>query len=211
MRDRSTSSVTRVKRARRLGASLLIVAAMTGLVWFFGGSAKDPARTDAEAAPFDRGVGAPDDLAVSASSGAREVPGRDQVGAVGPAADLGSGRTPPIPADQRPKAIYSPDPDDDRALVGLDVAALTDAERAQLRVPDRFGKGVLIQSIHPDAPAVLSGLKVDDVIVRAQRTNVDSVQDLDDAVGDRSQSVLTVSRAGHLFHVVLHKPYIPPK
>jgi len=105
---------------------------------------------------------------------------------------------------------YTPDPEDDRALVGLDVSGVTDAERSRLRVPDQFGRGVIIRSIHPDAPAVLAGLAIDDVIVRARRTSIDSVQDLQTAVGTRLHTVLTIAREGRLFHVVLHKPYIPP-
>ena len=66
-------------------------------------------------------------------------------------------RRPPIPRDQRAPAVYSPDPDDDRPLVGLRYRSTTDAERKRLAVPDRFGRGVIITSIHPDAPAVLSG------------------------------------------------------
>ena len=115
----------------------------------------------------------------------------------------------PVPLEQRAPAVYTPDPQDDRALVGLGFRATTDADRARLRVPDRFGPGTIITSIHPDAPAVLSGLKVDDVIVRAGRASIETEADLEAAVGARPQTVLTVARGGQLFRVVLHKPYVP--
>ncbi len=116
---------------------------------------------------------------------------------------------PPIPRHQRAPAVYSPDPTDDRAVVGLGYRSLTDAERTRLAVPERFGRGVVITSIHPDAPAVLSGLAVDDVILRAHRTDVHSEADLEAATGQRLQTVLTVARGGQLFQVVLHRPYQP--
>ncbi|MEM7674568.1 MAG: PDZ domain-containing protein [Myxococcota bacterium] len=116
----------------------------------------------------------------------------------------------PIPMEQRARVTYTPDPDDNQALVGLEISGVTDAERTRLKVPGRFGRGVIIRSIHPDAPAVLAGLAVDDVIVRARRTSIDSAQQLRSTVGDREHTVLTVSRNGQMFHVVLHKPYIPP-
>lgn len=124
-------------------------------------------------------------------------------------AETAPARTPPIPPEKRAKPVYTPDPDDDRALVGLTYTGLSDGDRERLKVPERFGRGVIITKIHPDAPAVLAGLEVDDVIVRARRTAVNSIQDLETTIGDREHTVLTVARDGQLFHVVLHKPYIP--
>ena len=118
-------------------------------------------------------------------------------------------KSPPLAPEARARAVYTPDPTDGRALVGLGFRAATDAERERLRVPDRFGRGAIITSLHPDAPAVLSGLRVDDVIVRALQANVDGESDLEAAIGDRAQTVLTVSRGGRLFRVVLHKPFVP--
>ena len=158
----------------------------------------DGARTDEAPrrpmAPPSASTGAPTSSAPAAS--AQVTPSRIK-------------KTPPIPPEKRAKPVYTPDPDDDRALVGLSFSAATDAERTRLKVPDRFGKGVVITSIHPDAPAAEAGLAVDDVIVRARRTAVNNEVDLSSTVGDRRHTVLTVSRDGKLFHVVLHKPFIP--
>ncbi len=93
------------------------------------------------------------------------------------------------------------------ALSGIELQELTDADRQALKVPDRFGKGVVIRRVHPDSPAAEAGLRPNDVVVRAMRKNVDRLEDLTSEVADRDHTLLVASRDGNLMELVIQKPF----
>jgi membrane-associated protease RseP (regulator of RpoE activity) len=93
------------------------------------------------------------------------------------------------------------------ALSGLELSAVGAADRDRLEVPDEYGSGVVIEDIHPDAPAAEAGLRPGDVIVRAMRDDVDSVDDLSRVVGQRGHTVLIAVRNGEYMELVIQKPY----
>ncbi len=97
--------------------------------------------------------------------------------------------------DARPEAL---------ALSGVEVEAVSDP--SAVPDPGRFGRGVVLLRIHPDAPAAEAGLRPGDIIVRAMRENVDGPQDLTRVVGDREQTVLIAVRDGEYMELVLHRP-----
>lgn len=99
--------------------------------------------------------------------------------------------------------VVAPQP----ALSGLEVAPLGASDRERLKVPSRYGTGVIITRIHPDAPAAEAGLRPGDVIVRAMREHVNGPGDLERVVADREHTVLIAARDGRLMQLVLQKPY----
>lgn len=104
--------------------------------------------------------------------------------------------------DEDPKA---------NALVGLGVRPMDDGLREKLKVPDdsQIGFGVLVTEIHPDSPAAEIFMRPNDVIVRAAKKKVNNLADLEELVGDRDHTLLTVSRDGALVQMVLKKPWRP--
>lgn len=89
---------------------------------------------------------------------------------------------------------------------GLGLRALGDADREKLKVPERFKGGLVVTSVHPDSPAAEVSLAEGDVIVRAQRSDITSEEELKQQMEGRDHLLITVSRAGELFQVVLKPP-----
>ncbi len=96
------------------------------------------------------------------------------------------------------------------ALSGIDFAPATDDDRKRAGVTDQYGQGVTVTHIHPDSSAAEVAMQIGDVIVRAQKENVSSVEDLRRIVGDRDHTVVNFMRDGQLLSVVLQKPFVPP-
>ncbi|HMW47578.1 MAG TPA: DegQ family serine endoprotease [Cellvibrionaceae bacterium] len=66
------------------------------------------------------------------------------------------------------------------------------------------GRGLIITKIAPNAPAAQSGLEPGDVIVSANRQAVDSVKQLEQAIGRDSEKILLqINREGGSFFVVI--------
>lgn len=107
-------------------------------------------------------------------------------------------------------ATYAPPGDDMNPAAGLSFETLSDADRERLKVPKGYGRGLRITDIHPDAPAAEAGLEIDDVIVRAERVNIDGdVETLREATGSVLHPRILISRHGTLIPVVLDPPYRP--
>lgn len=114
-------------------------------------------------------------------------------------------------APAAPKARYAPPGDDDNPVVGLSLAPLSEAERVRLKLPEKYGRGLRVTRIHPDAPAAEVGMKVGDVIIRAQRVNVDEEAQLREAAVSVKYPLILFSRDGELLTAVLHPPYRPER
>lgn len=126
--------------------------------------------------------------------------------------EAGRGEADPAPAEPpAKKPSYAPPGDDDTALAGTEFTPMDDGLREALKVPEdpQLGYGVVVSQIHPDAPTAEAQLEPKDVIVRADKKKVDSLQDLKEHVGEREHTLITVSRGGQLFQVVIHRPYRP--
>ena len=95
------------------------------------------------------------------------------------------------------------------ALSGLEFQEATDDERERAGVTGQYGRGVTVTRIHPDSSAAEVAMQVGDVIVRAQKENVNSAEDLRRIIGDRDHVVVNFMRQGQLLSVVLQKPFIP--
>jgi hypothetical protein len=95
------------------------------------------------------------------------------------------------------------------ALSGLEFQEATAEDRERQGVTDEYGKGVTVTRIHPDSSAAEVAMQVGDVIVRAQKENVNSAEDLRRIIGDRDHVVVNIMRQGQLLSVVLQKPFIP--
>ena len=93
------------------------------------------------------------------------------------------------------------------ALSGIEFAPSTDEDRTRAGVTDQYGRGVTITRMHPDSSAAEVKLEIGDVIVRAQKESVNSVEDLKRIVGDRDHTVVNFMRDGQLMSVVLQKPF----
>lgn len=89
---------------------------------------------------------------------------------------------------------------------GLQLAPLTDRERARLGLPRDFG-GALIVNVRPDSPAAREGLRAGDVIVSVNRRSVGSVDEaaaaLENARRDGERAVLLVRRGDAQHFVAL--------
>lgn len=185
-------------KMRRVIAAALGLLALAGLGWFF------------LSPPTPSGPSAVETTDADASDSGRPAKTRRSV--------LEKVALPPselkAPDPEKP---FVPDPDAPRpfrmevaeepALSGLELETLGAGDRERLKVPDRFGSGVLVTKIHPDAPAAEAGLQPGDVIVRALREDVNEPGDLRKTVGQRKQTLLIASRDGQLMEVVILKPY----
>lgn len=112
-----------------------------------------------------------------------------------------------------PTAVFAPpaEPGVPPALTGLQLKPMDDSLRKELKVPEdkQIGYGVVIDQIHPDAPAAEISLQPGDVIVRAKQKQVNNVDELYAVVKDRDHTLLTISRQGFLFQVVIKRPFRP--
>ncbi len=114
------------------------------------------------------------------------------------------GATPPPPP---PPNIAAATPPGERDPLGeVDLSEATDGDRERLKVPRKWGKGVILRNVGPDSPMALSALRDEDVIVRAHRTEVNSVSDLKTAFTGRDHTVVIVARDGRFFEAVIHRP-----
>ena len=72
------------------------------------------------------------------------------------------------------------------------------------RFEDNPDGGVLVAGLAPNSSAAISGMRVGDVIIGANRQRVDSVKDLEQALKLSSDSILLhISRGGRAFYLVL--------
>jgi hypothetical protein len=123
-----------------------------------------------------------------------------------PALDASSAEA---PRDEKaPREAPPPPPADESesALAGLEVDEANAGTLRDLKVPEGM-TGVIITAVDPASPSAEASLEKGDVIVRAQREKITTLESLKTAVGDRGQTVLTVYRGGYPFQVVLHKPF----
>lgn len=110
----------------------------------------------------------------------------------------------PRPAEKSPYALQiAPEP----ALSGVELMAAGPSERERQGVSDKWGTGVVVTRMHPDAPAAQAGLEPGDIIVRALRENVNAPDDLRTTVGERRQTMVLVFRDGRPFTTVLQRPW----
>jgi hypothetical protein len=96
------------------------------------------------------------------------------------------------------------------ALSGIELAASTEDDRKRAGVTGKYGQGVTVTRIHPDSSAAEVSMEIGDVIVRAQKENVNSIEDLQRIVGDRDHTVVNFMRDGELMSVVLQRPFRKP-
>jgi len=108
-----------------------------------------------------------------------------------------------------PAASLPPPPpiDAKSALQGIETRELTAQDRIDLKLPDRLWGGVVITRIDPKSPAAEAHLAPNDVVFRAQGAKIQSIEDLQRAVGERGQSRIQVYRKGAPFEVVLQRPF----
>lgn len=115
----------------------------------------------------------------------------------------GRGQPPPPPP---PSPTTETPPGDLDPLADVELSEATDGDRERLKVPRKWGKGVILRNVGPDSPMALSALRDEDVIVRAHRTEVNSVSDLKTAFAGRDHTVVIVARDGRFFEAVIHRP-----
>lgn len=171
-----------------------LVAAVLGLVVVGGGawwwSRREPPAPQPEGRP-PKVAATPDPRpsmipkTLPHEEGAKEVP-----------------TAPPPPA----ALTVSSHPSTTEPLGDVELHDATDADRERLKVPRKYGHGVILKNVGPDSPMALSALRDDDVIVRAHRTEVNSTSDLEQAFKGRDHTVVIVSRGGELFEAVIHRP-----
>lgn len=107
-----------------------------------------------------------------------------------------------------PKSKFSLDVAPQPALSGIEMHDATDEDREKQGVTKEYGRGVTVTSIHPDSSAAEVSMAIGDVIVRAQKENVNSLEDLKRIVGERDHTVINFMRQGQLLSVVLQKPFV---
>lgn len=110
------------------------------------------------------------------------------------------------PPSNPPKPTTPTSPEDLDPLADVELSEATDGDRERLKVPRKWGKGVILRNVGPDSPMALSALRDEDVIVRAHRTEVNSVTDLRTAFAGRDHTVVIVARDGRFFEAVIHRP-----
>jgi S1-C subfamily serine protease len=81
------------------------------------------------------------------------------------------------------------------------------SDRERLNLPAKLKGGMVVTAVDPTSPAAEAHLQKDDVIYRAQHSEVVNENDLRSAVGNREHTVLNVFRKGRPFGVVIHKPW----
>jgi hypothetical protein len=99
-----------------------------------------------------------------------------------------------------------PPPGGNPALFGLEVTEGGPTQLRDLKVPEGM-TGVLVKSVDPASSAAEASLRPGDVIVKAQRDKISSLESLETSVGNREHTLLTIVRDGHMYQVVLHKPF----
>lgn len=180
-----------------LGGGALVLCALTWWWGFGSGGGEGGARDQARLVPAEQ---APAVSAARARAERARAPQPDK-----------RPKKPAPAAPAEPKARYAPPGDDNNPVVGLTLEPLSEAERERLKLPEKYGRGLRVSHIHPDAPAAEVGMKVGDVIIRAQRVNVDEEAQLREAAVSVKYPLILFSRDGELLTVVLHPPYRPER
>lgn len=185
---------------KRLLVALLAVGVLAGLGFvFLGPSSREPVqRVEAPEPKPAKTAPVPTESVRAEAEPAKPSPKPLSRGPVIPGSDE---------AKARPYALRLNE--EAPSLSGLEVETLGAADRERLKVPDEYGNGVLIQNLHPDAPAAVAGLRKGDVIVRAMRENVDEPGDLTRVVNTRDHSVVIAVRNGEYMQLVLQPPFVP--
>lgn len=185
---------------RRALAVLLGLAVVSGLaVWLiprsvFDSEGEAPARVEAPE---------PSDDAPATTGARRSV--LDKVAA--PRAQRDADADADAEDAPRVPSPFAMEPAEAPALSGLQLSSLGAGDRERLKIPDDYGAGVLIERVHPDAPAAEAGMEPGDVIIRAMREDVNAPTDLERVVGQREHTVVIAVRDGQLMQLVIQKPY----
>lgn len=177
-----------------LGLALLFVWAFDDSVAVDEAAERSPVLPDATDARADEGVDrAPPSTAADAPEArerAEEEPGEEP--------------------GERPAAGGRAEEEDPlAALEGLSTEPLTFSELQIAGVPERFKGGVRVSKVHPDSSAAEVALEPGDIIVRAQTTMVESLDDLQSVVEGRDYTRLMFVRNGQVLQVVLKPPFRP--
>ncbi|MCK6550265.1 PDZ domain-containing protein [Myxococcota bacterium] len=90
-------------------------------------------------------------------------------------------------------------------MIGLELAEVSASELADMKVPEGV-TGVVVRDVDPASPAAHAMLRPGDVIARAQRDKITSIDALKTSIGTRDYTMLTVYRDGYPFQVLLFKP-----
>ena len=181
------------------------VAILVGLfVWAFWVEAPEPTLPPVASAPTSAGP--------EPSTPAPESSPRPPESIEPPEA-----RRPPDPGEPTPAGDAPSEPrataDDSShppALRGLQTESVGVADLEAAGAPERFEGGIRVTRVHPDSSAAEVALEPGDIILRAQTTDVTSMEELSDMVDGRDYTRLTFIREGILAQVILKPPYEPP-
>ena len=104
--------------------------------------------------------------------------------------------------DAQPEENSEEEPDEGQ----LGIVPLTITPELATRLQLKRTSGVIVQSVRPDSPAAEAGLRERDVILRVNRTPINTRQDLSNALTalkDEKQAVLQIERSGRLTFVTV--------
>lgn len=186
------------------GMRVLIVVAVlvvAGLFyWAFSPSVSPPRAPVAEKPPAPVSASGSE----TGSSGTNEPSESEPVPPVERSEPPAEGSAAPAPTARTEATREQGDP-----LIGLGMAPATLNEMERAGVPERFKGGVMVTAVHPDSPAAEVALEPGDIIVRAQTTDVQSINALQDFVRGREYTRITIVRDGMMSQVILKPPFVP--
>jgi len=102
-----------------------------------------------------------------------------------------------------------PNDDPDNALAGISFRNVEMWEMESLKLPEKLKGGVLISKIHAKSSFAESQVRPGDIVTRAHHTTVVTFTDLENAVKDRTHTLLDLYRNGKPYQVVLNEPFNP--